>query len=971
MKIRTRLSIFFLLISVVPLLLAAGAFSITAKEKVSQQIGRRLNFYADFIRSWLTTEVSDTSFRLGSLAKSPQLVEALAGASAGGSDRTILTKLLRFAQLSVPGPSRLELYDSTGRLVADSEGGSEEGDLRRRTSFPYLQELEAPNAPTQLALIAPTEEGGFAFHVAIPVIAPQGGLGFLLIRSDLSVITDLLRRATAFDEQDHEEIVFVLRQPALRKAVLLGFRSGEAMPITRTVDLDAHDAPLPSAGTDVTVHDLRDENDRRVLAVQREIPELGAAIVLRVDRDEVFAPVTTVFLTVLSICSLLLIASTLAFRLLSRSLTGPLTSFLGAVSKLEAGDLNAKVEPQPIHEFSELRQAFDSMTRQLQNSKGLLEQEVEIALSQEKRARALMASNLDAVVCIDENGKIFEWNAAAEQLFGFSRSEVLDREMCELLVPPPPSDPNTERFRRFCSEQSTELLGVRTELILLNRQGERVPVELAISEAMIGPERTFTCFIRDLRHEKQAQLQSLWYGSILKHSQDGIIGTNLDSKIILWNDASTRLFGYTSEEALGENIDIIVPPDRLPEERSAFEELSRGEPVEAIETIRRKKSGELVDVSLSISPIIGRGGEFIGAAKIVRDISKRRAEEKRFQLVVEAAPTAMIMVDPSGRIELVNVHAEKLFGYTRPELLGTSIERLVPEEFPFGPERSADGFFSSSGTRSLGKGRDLFARRKDGTRFPVEIGLNPVTTEKGPVILSSIVDITDRKRTEDFIRSALHEKELLLKEIHHRVKNNLQVISSLLRLQGDFLPDETSRALFKQCDDRVRSMALIHERLYRSEVFSEIDVSEYMRELAGSLIRSYAMRASKVKLETKLMPVSLGIDKAIPCGLLLNEFISNALKHAFDPEKGGVLTLVLEQHALEVTLIVRDDGRGLPERWEPEKSTTLGFQIVRTLVDQLGGTLEIERENGTAFVLRFEADSASDRRKNGGQAHPA
>jgi len=219
-------------------------------------------------------------------------------------------------------------------------------------------------------------------------------------------------------------------------------------------------------------------------------------------------------------------------------------------------------------------------------------------------------------------------------------------------------------------------------------------------------------------------------------------------------------------------------------------------------------------------------------------------------------------------------------------------------------------------------------------------------------------DITVRRRAEAKIRSSLRETEVLLKEIHHRVKNNLQVVSSLLSLQSRGVEDEATRQKFRESQNRVHSMALIHEHLYDAENLSEIDFSEYISQLAAHLFRSYQVSSSRIKLRTDIENVKLSVDVAVPCGLIVNELVSNALKYAFPEGRDGTIRIELRRGSEKrIALRVSDTGRGLPEKVGFWNTQTLGLRLVRLLVRQLGGEVEIDRSKGTNIVITFVPES--------------
>jgi len=227
------------------------------------------------------------------------------------------------------------------------------------------------------------------------------------------------------------------------------------------------------------------------------------------------------------------------------------------------------------------------------------------------------------------------------------------------------------------------------------------------------------------------------------------------------------------------------------------------------------------------------------------------------------------------------------------------------------------------------------------------------------LFMNSVWQIFQQKRGRDQLRSSLDEKEVLLKEIHHRVKNNLQVISSLLSLQSTYVRDQADAEIFRESQNRIRSMALIHEKLYQSGSVSRVDFPLYARSLATTLFRSYRPAESNVQLKVDFGDVALGIDAAVPCGLIINELISNALKHAFPGGRGGTITLALRERDGRMHLTVRDDGVGLSERLDVRRPSSLGLQLVNTLVAQIGGVLEVDRTAGTEFRIAFISAGAA------------
>ncbi|GMV95178.1 MAG: hypothetical protein AMXMBFR82_49560 [Candidatus Hydrogenedentota bacterium] len=320
--------------------------------------------------------------------------------------------------------------------------------------------------------------------------------------------------------------------------------------------------------------------------------------------------------------------------------------------------------------------------------------------------------------------------------------------------------------------------------------------------------------------------------------------------------------------------------------------------------------------------------------------------------IFEFAPDAILLVDGGGRIAMANAQAFRMFGYAPSELVGNLVEVLVPQRLAARHVKHRSGYHASPRTRPMGAGIDLFGKRKDGTEFPVDIMLSPIETERGRLILGVVRDVTERKRMEV---EALHVRETYLKEVHHRVKNNLQVISSLLFLQTVHTPDPKVLEILKESQSRVKSIALIHEKLYRSAELVRLDFAGYVRDLVTDLFRSYGMDQRGISATVRVENVSLEIDTAIPCGLIINELVSNVLKHAFPNGRSGNVMVELEPAGdRRFNLLVKDNGVGLPEGFDWRASASLGLKLVNDLTRQLDGTIRVDTANGgTAFHITF------------------
>ncbi|HEX2694490.1 MAG TPA: histidine kinase dimerization/phosphoacceptor domain -containing protein [Acidobacteriota bacterium] len=328
----------------------------------------------------------------------------------------------------------------------------------------------------------------------------------------------------------------------------------------------------------------------------------------------------------------------------------------------------------------------------------------------------------------------------------------------------------------------------------------------------------------------------------------------------------------------------------------------------------------------------------------------RLAMVQHFEYLHKYANDIIFLSDQDHRIVESNERAGAVYGYGPEELKGMRVSDLRPLQSR--PEFSAT---MREAEKTGGLVFETVHQRKDGTVFPIEVSMRILDIDGERYHQAIIRDISERKKAEERIMEALREKDVLLREIHHRVKNNMQVISSLLSLQSQRFPDAEVREAFRESQDRIRSMALIHEKLYQTRDLSRIDFSDYIKGLTSSLFRTYQTDTARIALKLDLDKAFLDINAAIPCGLVLNELMLNALKHAFPGERKGEITV--ELHEIEdglMRLTVRDNGVGFPEGIDIEHSDTLGLQIVTLLTEQLDGRIEVRRDGGTAFTLSFK-----------------
>lgn len=322
-------------------------------------------------------------------------------------------------------------------------------------------------------------------------------------------------------------------------------------------------------------------------------------------------------------------------------------------------------------------------------------------------------------------------------------------------------------------------------------------------------------------------------------------------------------------------------------------------------------------------------------------VERQQAQEEILRLASfpRLSPNPVVELDSAGGVTYVNPAAEKLFpglssiGQSHPLLNGLP-EMIIALRQSRQQEEVVHEAKIGNATYEL---HISYVQEVDLTRI-------------------YIMDITQRKQAQDQVRASLAEKEVLLQEIHHRVKNNLQIVISLLRLQSRQITDKYYLELLKEIQARIRVMSLIHEKLYRSADFTRIGFKDYIKSLAEGLMNTYGTNGGRVTLEIDAEAVFLEIDKAIPCGLIINELITNAIKYAFPDDRKGKISILLHQApGNEIELIIRDNGIGLPEELDIRKTPTMGMQLVTSLAeDQLRGKLELEHDKGAGFRIRFK-----------------
>lgn len=470
---------------------------------------------------------------------------------------------------------------------------------------------------------------------------------------------------------------------------------------------------------------------------------------------------------------------------------------------------------------------------------------------------------------------------------------------------------------------------------------------------------------KEIEEHKQTQRkleeQKNYNRNIIESSLDMIIACDENGKLIEFNKASQLQFGYDVEEVLGKPLEMLYT-----DKESLFDVMDtlawQGSYSGEVQNI--SKEGKVFTSYLSASLIVNDKGDVVGSMGVSRDITEiraneRKALEQKAKLESIFNSTENMMIWTMNKERCITSLNNNLVKWAKSELkedlrITTNIQKTFERHLEMDFYQGQLTFFDDA---FKGKPRqfEIPLRCKDGRVIWLQAFLNPVyLDEKLEEVSCLFYDNTERKKIDKKIRDSLKEKEVLLQEVHHRVKNNLQVISSILNLQTSYVSDEGTLEILKESQNRIKSMSFIHETLYRTTDFSSINFSEYIKSLSYNLIQSYRLQNCHVDFVADVDEVEMSIDQAIPCGLIVNELVSNALKYAYSGKSKGSLTISLKEKSRRIFLQISDDGVGLPKNFKFEKTDSLGVQLVYSLTEQLDGTIEVDSSKGTSFLIIFD-----------------
>jgi len=614
----------------------------------------------------------------------------------------------------------------------------------------------------------------------------------------------------------------------------------------------------------------------------------------------------------------------------------------------------------------------------------------------EEKYRNLVEKASDGIAIIQDM-KFMYVNPRLAEMVGYAVEYYINKSFSDFIHPDEIPKVVDRHKRRMAGEEVPSIY----ESAIKAKDGRKVLVEFNVSQNLyLGKSTTFV-FIRDItKRKKEEKIQdSVYKISEAAHSAGDlqefyqtihkIIAELMPAKdnfyIALYDESTNMLnFPYFVDEeeenpgsqklekGLTEHVfrtgcSLLASPKVFTELEKKGEVISIGPPSIDWLGVPLKIGSKTIGVLTVQSYTEGvRYTEeekniltFI-AEQIAMAIERKQAEkalrqsEEKYKTIAENIEVGIYRTSSGadGRFIEANPAIVNMFGYKdKQEFLSINVSKLYHDpkgRISFQKKMLHEGFV---------KNKEVLLKKKDGTPFLGSVCAVTVRDEKDKIrYFDGIVeDITERKEAEEKLKTSLVEKEILLREIHHRVKNNLQIISSLLNLQSRHVKDEPALDMFHESRNRVRSMALVHEKLYKSDDLAKVDFCEYIRSLGRHLFMSYGINSTEIDLDVSVRDVFLDINTSIPCGLIINELISNSLKHAFSGREQGKIRVVLQaEKNSKYKLAVSDDGVGLPKGLDVTQTESLGLQLVTMLVEQLQGTLNIDNNKGTSFEIVFE-----------------
>lgn len=597
----------------------------------------------------------------------------------------------------------------------------------------------------------------------------------------------------------------------------------------------------------------------------------------------------------------------------------------------------------------EIVAVYEDMTEQKQLEEELMERE--------QLYRSIVETAHEGILISNPIEGIVYANPRFQEMVGYTIKELKGRDILEFLFEG--QDALIEDLRRRC------LKGEKVELTLkFQRKDGSILWSLTKASPLFDKQGDYIGNVSmhtDITDRKRA-LEDLkrsenYYRGIFENTGAATVIIDEDTTLLLCNRQFEKLSGYSKSELEGKKswTEFVVKEDL--ERMKKYHYLRRRDPRSAPRFYNfrfRDRQGKIRYIQLNVGMIPGTKktvASLIDITELKEAEKKIREREEKYRAVVETAAEGIIILDKTGKIIEVNKKALELSGFKKEDLIGKNFIRILPRIKLDSKDILSEFKRLIKGESGNGKIRTFTNLKGEKVSF---ITHNAVLKKNDKTIGLSIIieDVTERCRAENEIRKSLREKEALLREIHHRVKNNMQIISSLLSLQIQNTKEEKVRQILQESRGRIRTMSMIHENLYQSHSLTRINFKEYVKRLLNYIIFS---QGTRIKKKVEIEDISLSMDKAIPCGLIINELVTNSVKHAFS-EGEGTVTIRLESKDGEIHLIVADDGIGFPENLDFKNTDTLGLKLVNILVHQIDGEIILKRDRGTIFEIVFNLD---------------
>ncbi len=572
--------------------------------------------------------------------------------------------------------------------------------------------------------------------------------------------------------------------------------------------------------------------------------------------------------------------------------------------------------------------------------------------------RSTLEATPEGLLVIDLNRNVIAYNHRCIEMWNIPEYIVASGDLDEALRYGIQQLKNPGELQQLVEKEAGNP-DMQDELILEFKDGrflKRYSSPFRLGGSIVGRMTTFV----EITEFKETEQKLSRYGdlldSITTNVNEGILRSTPDEGLVYVNEAFVNMFGYGSKEEVME-----TPPEQFYADEGRRWELveklkEEGQIINEEILLRRKDGTSFWALENSIL-VKSDGKTYIDA--VINDISERkqaeqalRESEEKYRTILKNMEDGYFETNLEGDFTFFNDALARIMGYPKEELLGMNNRDYMDEE---NARKVYESFNKVYRTGEPEKGFDWELTTRDGTRIYVEASVNLKRDADGePAGFRGIIrDITERKQKERQIKASLKEKEVLLGEIHHRVKNNLAVISGLLFLQAEKTSHDSAKNLLKQSQSRINSMAIVHEMLYENHTFSNIDPGSYIRQLIGHISGNLSLEGKEIKTEVHTGDLQFDINMAIPCALIINELLTNAYKYAFRDRDSGHIEVSVTQEGDNYRIEVTDDGVGIPEEMKEGSGEGLGLFLVRTLSKQLQGELRVENNGGSRFVITF------------------